>query len=739
VERISPGAVNVSLRGMSDNVPESSLSKCIIALARLDRLLDKAIALAPNRFGSAASTDPNRGLYIDRDEVERLLTWDPGVPLFPVDDDPVESDSAGDDFISSQLTWLRRAFGLSSFDLDVCVMALAPEIDLRYQRLYAYLQDDVTRKYPSVDLALNLLCRSQEDKLARRAHFTPDSVLVRHGLLQVGLDTARPPAPLLSQAFQLDAQIVNLLLDGRGVDARLRSFCELMDADGEWDSIQLDLEAKQNLLGLVDHARMAREPLHLNFCGPRGSGKRDAAQALARTVGMRLLVADLARARSSDSGFAQLLRILFREAWFRDATLYLENLHSLREEDQSEAWTALLATLAKDRGITILAGTQPRGSSGGTPGRMIVVPFPTLDRTQREACWRHHLADAGIAIVQDDLTALSGRFRVTPRQIADAVACAQNQTRWQSGNLSNQAAPRHSVGPMLSDLFEATRQQCGQELTALAQKIAPVYTWGDLVLPEDTLTQLQEISKRVLYRGRVLDDWGFAGKLSGGKGMVALFAGPSGTGKTMAAEVLANELALDLYKIDLSRIVSKWVGETEKQLDRVFTLAEGSNAILLFDEADALFGKRSEIHDAHDRYANIETSYLLQKVEQYDGLALLSTNLIGNLDEAFGRRLTFTVHFPFPDAAGRLRLWRGIWPKKTPLGKDVDLALLAARFKLSGGHIKNVALAASFLAAETGGPVCQSHLLHAIRREFQKMGKTLTDAELHSDHGGPKS
>ena len=282
----------------------------------------------------------------------------------------------------------------------------------------------------------------------------------------------------------------------------------------------------------------------------------------------------------------------------------------------------------------------------------------------------------------------------------------------------------------MEDLFSAAREQSGRDLEALAQKLEPIYTWKDIVLPEDSLAQLREICQRVAHRHRVLAEWGFDRKLSLGKGVNALFAGPSGTGKTMAAEVIANELGLDLYKIDLSGVVSKYIGETEKNLDRVFRAAENSNAILFFDEADALFGKRSEVRDSHDRYANIEISYLLQKMEEYDGVAVLATNLRQHLDESFIRRLTFTIHFPFPDEASRRCIWARIWPAETPLGEDADPDLLAHRFKLSGGNIKNIALAAAFLAAEAGGPVTMAHLLLATRREYQKMGKALSESEL---------
>jgi SpoVK/Ycf46/Vps4 family AAA+-type ATPase len=233
----------------------------------------------------------------------------------------------------------------------------------------------------------------------------------------------------------------------------------------------------------------------------------------------------------------------------------------------------------------------------------------------------------------------------------------------------------------------------------------------------------------------VFESWGFGRKLSLGKGVNALFAGPSGTGKTMAAEILAGDLGLDLYKIDLSTVVSKYIGETEKNLARIFTEAETSNAILFFDEADALFGKRSEVRDSHDRYANIEISYLLQQMETFEGVAILATNLRKNMDDAFVRRLAFTIHFPFPEADDRLRIWRGTWPAAAPVSSDVDLDFMARRFRLAGGNIRNIALAAAFLAADDGKTVAMPHLIRATRQEFHKMGKACvrTDFEPYYD------
>jgi SpoVK/Ycf46/Vps4 family AAA+-type ATPase len=316
------------------------------------------------------------------------------------------------------------------------------------------------------------------------------------------------------------------------------------------------------------------------------------------------------------------------------------------------------------------------------------------------------------------LDALAECFRFHKSQIEDAAETAANLADYRGES----ARVEHA--------FEAGRIRSGHELANLTRKVAPVHGWADIVLPQDSMEQLREICSRVAHRHQVLGKWGFERKLSGGKGVNALFHGHSGTGKTMAAEVVARELQLDLYKIDLAGVVSKYIGETEKNLDRIFAAAENANAILLFDEADALFGKRSEVRDSHDRYANLEVSYLLQKMEQHEGVSILATNLRQNLDDAFLRRLSFMVQFPFPDEASRRQIWTGIWPAETPLARDVDAGWLAARFLLSGGNIRNVALAAAYLAVEDGSAVGLSHVLRGVRGEFQKMGKTLTAAEL---------
>jgi hypothetical protein len=389
----------------------------------------------------------------------------------------------------------------------------------------------------------------------------------------------------------------------------------------------------------------------------------------------------------------------------------------------------LLAELLAQPNPVIVAGQkvwQPRGIS--RERRLVWLEFPAPDYPRRRALWQHflHLGDSGQPSMNGrvtdngqgpgyyselDLAALAGQFLLTTSQIRDAVAAAKD-TAGQRGDLLQNR-----------DLFAAARAYSNPGLGSLARKITPRYDWADIILPADQLTMLHEILATVRGRPLVLEEWGVGRKLASSQGVTILFAGPPGTGKTMAAEIIAGELGLDLYKIDLSTVVSKYIGETEKNLEKIFNEAASSNAILFFDEADAIFGKRSEVKDAHDRYANVEISYLLQRMEAYDGVTILATNLRANLDEAFTRRLQFAVDFPFPQEGDRQRIWQTLFPPDVPCQPDLDFDLLARRFKLAGGNIRNILVSAAYLAATDGQVVTMAHLLHGVRRELQKMGR----------------
>jgi hypothetical protein len=689
------------------------MNDLLSALERLDGLIAEGVARAQASFGNGLAADPFRGLHISLDDAQRLLERSPGQPLLAVGatGEPPEA-----------CRWLMPWFGLTPFDVDVVLIALAPELDLRYERLYAYLQDDVNRRRPTVELVLNLLTATAGEKIAARARFAETSPLVRGRVVGLVPPPEQAAPPLLSHFVKLDEQIVDAITGSAELDGRLAPFCELHAPTTRLDELMIAGEAR-GVLNRLTRRRKPAVPIRIHLYGLPGTERDGVAGAIAAEHELPLLTADLGRLRRDDR-LADRLAVLFREARLTGALLQLKRIDALADTESGAIDDALVRELVAHRGTVVTSGSSPwrvgpRGD-GESPVGMVEIRFDIPDVAVRRTVWDSELSLRGIELGEPALDELAGRFRLTSGQIAEAAQVTA----------ALDVSPGRRRRQRLDRAFEAARAQTQLELGTLAVKSKPVYfDWDDLVVPDDVAAQLREIRSWVANRERVLGEWGFDRKLSRGKGTATLFAGPPGTGKTMAVEIIARDLGLDLYTIDLSGVVSKWIGETEKNLDRVFQAAEHGNAVLCFDEADALFGKRSEVSDAHDRYANIEISYLLQKLEAYQGLAVLTTNMLENVDEAFIRRLAFKVHFPFPEVAERRAIWERIWPPETPRDDDIDLDALA-RFRLSGGNIKNVALASAYLAAEDRSDVELRHVLHAVRREYEKLGKALSEEEL---------
>jgi SpoVK/Ycf46/Vps4 family AAA+-type ATPase len=345
----------------------------------------------------------------------------------------------------------------------------------------------------------------------------------------------------------------------------------------------------------------------------------------------------------------------------------------------------------------------------------LIVTLPVASDEQRRALWGEMIGDA-MALTPERWTGLAA-YRLAPEQVLGAAIVA----RQRAASLSRTVE--------VEDLQAGARAQNSAGLNRLARRIEPRARFDDLVVPDQVEQQLRGVAARARLRQRVLDDWHMASTSSEGRGVTALFAGDSGTGKTMSAEVVAGNLGLDLYVIDLSTVVDKYIGETEKNLDRIFDQAERVNGVLLFDEADAIFGKRSEVKDARDRYANVEVAYLLQRMEQFEGIAILTTNLRANIDEAFLRRLDVLIDFPVPDPASRRRLWAQQLRPELPVSRDIDVDFLANGFKLSGGNIRNIVLASAFDAAEDGDVVSMAHVIRATAAEYRKLGRLCVEAE----------
>ena len=639
-------------------------------LALLDLRLHRQVLRL--RGAHLLAEDQFRGLYISDEHADALLR-----NAGRADDTTaaeltrrIAADRERIATLGGPLANIEQRYG--RFAAELLVIAAAPELALRYQTLYAYAQNDVTRKSPTVDLALQLLCDSDDERAARRDELRPDAPIVRDHLLRLIDDPHDVAPPLLARYVRTDARVADHLRGSDALDAAL-------------------VRVARRAAPQPPHALAPRLQRGCVFIeGAAGSGRT----AFAASLAPSLLVVDGARLT------ADLVPLLRREALLSGLAIAIASFDDVTVHD------ALAAELLDlDRPLFLL-GTrpwQPERAWRDLPWFSFTRPAPSFH--ERAAMWRNAL---GTDLDVDDV---AEKFLLTRGQIERAARAAAS------------TAELHDSPITAGGLAAAARAQAAHRLHTLAERVECRHEWDDIVLPPRLLRQLRDVCRAIRFRHVVYGDWGFDRRTASGKGLVALFSGPSGTGKTMAASIVARELGLEMYRIDLSAVVSKYIGETEKNLSRIFDEAKASNAILFFDEADALFGKRSEVRDAHDRYANIETAYLLQRVESYEGCVILATNLGRNLDEAFSRRIHHALEFPLPDPADRERIWRRTLPPAAPLAPDVDVALLANRFDLPGGNIRNIAVAAAFTAAAGKRPIAMSDFVEATARELRKVGR----------------
>ena len=583
---------------------------------------------------------------------------------------------------------LAARLGLSRFERDVLLLAAAADLEPRFRALFAEGQGDPQRPWPSFELVAALLPPGD------RAAVTPVGRLRRWQLVEL----VGPGGPM-SAHLQLDETILQRLLGFAYPEPRLEPWCRPVavarpgEADAPAERDEAALQAIAADWGAS--SSLATAPVALVVGGDAAAF----APRLAAHLRMQLLRLAPRLLPAAAHERETLLRLVEREALLGNALLWID-AQGVAGEDAS----ALAALVEHAQALVVVTGVD------ALPLRRAQrrVERARLDAPGRLAVWRRALGGRGTAA---SLGGLAEQFALDAEDItrlaaADAGGAGQAERLW-----------------------DAARAASRRGFDGLAQRLEARAGWDELVLPEEHKRSLHALVAQVRQRARVYGDWGFAAKSSRGLGIGALFAGGSGTGKTLAAEVLAHELRLDLFRIDVAATVSKYIGETEKNLARVFDAAEAGGAILLFDEADALFGKRSEVRDSHDRYANLEVSYLLQRIEAYRGLSILTTNMKQAIDAAFLRRLRFIVPFPFPDAAARGDIWDRVFPAQMPRRVDRDKL---ARLSLSGGHIRNVALGAAFLAAEEGedAVVTMAHLRQAAEAEFVKIEKPLPKAEL---------
>jgi hypothetical protein len=590
---------------------------------------------------------------------------------------------------------LSAAFSLSGFERGILLMCAGAEMDSRFAALLAEANQDPRRPYPTFSLALAAFDDAHWSALA------PSQALRRGQLIEVSVSDA-----LTTASLRIQERVLHHLAGVQCLDERLAAMVKPVP---ESEALSPSYHALASEIAGLWWGRPGGAALPLiELCGDEPSGKRAVAAAASGFLGLRLhAVRSWAVGRNAGEIDA-FVRLWEREAALSSSGLLIECEDVAAADAPSDI---AAAHLAESMGTPLFISTRSPLPSGRHRRVIFEVSRPTAP--EQEETWHAALSQA-VPALNGEIGALVSQFNLG----FDAIRSAAEQALAEAREPA-QLAPR---------LWDACRKQARPRLEGLAQRIEPGAGWDDLVLPQKQKEVLTQIAVHVRQRAKVYGEWGFAAKGARGLGISALFAGQSGTGKTMAGEVLANELRLDLYRIDLSQVVSKYIGETEKNLRRVFDAAEEGAAILLFDEADALFGKRSEVKDSHDRYANIEVSYLLQRMEAYRGLAILTTNRKSALDQAFLRRIRFVVDFPFPDAPLRAEIWRRVFPCETPT--ESLLIDRLARLNAAGGHIRNIAMGAAFLAADAGEPVRMSHLLTAARSEFAKLERPLAEGEV---------
>jgi ATP-dependent 26S proteasome regulatory subunit len=619
-----------------------------------------------------------------------------------------------------RLDFLQELYGLSQIEVDFLLISLLPEIDLRYQKVFAYWQDDISQKAPTINLLTSLLGNSSDEILRARDYFLAPSPLIKYSLISLRDEKQNGATSWAAKSVHPDPRITAFLTGSDKIDSRLTLFASLVPPQNNHTEFVVAIELRNKLSKILSPNN--ERALICNLAGAQNQYRRDIAGIICSGLQTPMLAVNVRDMLLASTSLDVLIPLVFREAAVQNATLFLEDFDYLFEEKGEiiQAWRYLIPELNAFRNWVLL-GLEKEWHPERTITEKTCVDLrlSVPDYEERQQIWEKSLANKKEFATGINISDLAAKFKFNNRQILQAVQAARN--------LSLGRDPQ--IGLVTSeDIYSACRRQSVDMLNHLARKVQPVYCWDDIILPKDQMEQLHEICSYVRYYPVVYETWGYGRKWSLGRGLKVLFEGPSGTGKTMAAEVISNELKIDLYKVDLSTIVSKYIGETEKNLDRIFEEGQSSNAILFFDEADALFGKRSEVRDAHDRYANIETAYLLQKMDEYEGIVILATNLHKNMDEAFARRMHHTLEFPLPNEVDRYRIWQRAFPAEAP-HQDVNLKFIARQFKISGGNIKNIALNSAFLAADKGGEIDMPTVIKATRREYQKIGKLCTESE----------
>jgi hypothetical protein len=606
------------------------------------------------------------------------------------------------------LARLVRVFGLSELDLSIVCVLVAPELDHEFERIYAYALDDFTRKRYDIGFVARLIAANDDPVIDRvLLRFEDSAPLRRLGVIVVSQANELPKA---MRQPRLADRIVGFLRGHDTVDELVHGLVRVSELAPRRSDVVMNPDLVQRIARALDDRTAAPRVL---LAGPDGTGRGMIAEALFGERGRSTVRIDLAGI-VAEGKLAERVAAALREAALRDAAAIVDGGTEI-DRDAPRPLVHALANATADLAVPVVFTLASHPSwLAETVAHLVELDVPAPTFRERLELWRRALVGAPVA--SEDLEIVASRYAFTGATIARAAHRAA-----QSARLRDPEAPQVT----LEDLGEAARLMFSHRLGTMAQRIPIGFQWSDLVLSRETQEAVREVVRFARYRAFLLEDWGFSAKLPYGRGVSAIMAGPPGTGKTMVAQLLAKELGYDLYRIDLSQVVNKYIGETEKNLAKIFDEAETSHAVLFFDEADSLFARRTDVKSSNDRYANLEVNYLLQRMETFDGVTLLATNLEQGLDEAFKRRVRFSILFELPEEAERKKLWISMFPPRVPLAPNIDWDMMAKRFEMAGGYIKKAALRAALIAAEARRPITTADLVEAARQEYREMGRII--------------
>lgn len=631
------------------------------------------------------------------------------------------------------ICFLQKTFNLSLSEIDILIICLAPMIDWRYARIYAYLQDSLTKtSTSSLTLIWQILAPTLHQHLKIKENLTSNSALSTWQLIQNSLGKSINLSELDEQPIKLALDIGYFLLDAKvSIDEAL----VLHGVESSFNTLIISDALRKRLIEISTYLRQTikNDSCLFYFYGIDQGNLKDISAAFFETLTLTSYFLDIKvllqyLAIYGIEATCDFITSLMRQVLLKSGVMIIYNVDMLCIEETNILWLSrhlLNRAATVFRFITFIGNDVQKfkeffanQNNGGFQLHIFHQAIPDYELSCQ--LWSRALNDRGICLLAEEIQALASTLHFSASQISTIVDTATRESLGNPNNITQDL------------LFRYSKEQNQGKLASLASLRQSKQSFQDLVLPKETITQLEEICYFKKHHHKIYRQWNFATKMNTRQGIAALFHGHSGTGKSMAANIIANELNLDLYRIDLAMIVSKYIGETEKNLSQIFDTAKALDVVLFFDEADSLFSKRTQINSSHDRYANIETGYLLQRLEEYSGVAILATNLLKNIDEAFLRRFHFIVEFPLPDVTQRKDLWQKAFPKEVNLSSGINIDFLAEKLKITGSNISNIALHAAFIAAHLDEPISMAAILQAAKYEYHKLGKLFVESDFKS-------